>query len=106
MKTIPPGLLDKAIARLVKEFHPEEIYLFGSHAWGEPTYDSDVDFFVVVRESDERPVKRAQRAHRALIGLDFPKDVIVRTRVEVEEGRRVPSSVTSTVLRKGRRLYG
>jgi predicted nucleotidyltransferase len=106
MKTIPPGLLEEAIARLVKAFNPEAIYLFGSHAWGEPTHDSDVDFFVVVHESDERPVKRAQRAHIALIGLNFPKDVIVRTRFEVEEGGRVPSSVTSTVLKKGRRLYG
>ena len=70
------------------------------------TGDSDLDIFVVVRESDEKPVQRAQRAHCSLIGLDFPKDVLVRTRTEVEEGRRFPSSVVSTFLKKGRRLYG
>ena len=106
MKIIPQGLLEKAVKRLVEEFHPEEIYLFGSHAWGTPTGDSDVDFFVVVQDSDEKPLQRAQRAHCSLIGLDFPKDVLVRTRMEVEEGRQVPSSVTNTVLQKGRRLYG
>jgi predicted nucleotidyltransferase len=106
VKDIPPGLLEEAIARLVEEFRPEEIYLFGSHAWGTPTPDSDVDLFVVVRESDEKPVRRAQRAHCSLIGLDFPKDVLVRTRAEVEEGRRIPSSVTCAVLKKGRRVYG
>src|SRR6266702_4777942 len=98
MKDIPAGLLERAIARLVQEFRPEEIYLFGSHAWGTPTPDSDVDLFVVVHDSDEKPVRRAQREHRSLIGLDFPKDVLVRTRAEVEEGRQVPSSVTCTVL--------
>ena len=106
MKIIPSGLLEKAVDRLVNEFHPEEIYLFGSHAWGTPTGDSDLDFFVVVRESDEKPVQRAQRAHCSLIGLEFPKDVLVRTRAEVEESRQLPSSVVSTILEKGRRLYG
>ena len=106
MKEIPPHLLDEAIARLVKEFQPEEIYLFGSHAWGVPTFDSDVDFLVIVPDSLEKPVQRAQRAHCSLIGLDFPKDVLVRTRAEVEEARAHPSSVTNAILRKGRRLYG
>jgi predicted nucleotidyltransferase len=106
MKTIPSGLLEEAVSRLVKEFQPEQIFLFGSHAWGAPTADSDVDLFVVVRESPEKPVKRAQRAHCSLIGLDFPKDVLVRTRAEVEVGSRIPSSVTSAVLKRGRRLYG
>ncbi|MCX8091118.1 MAG: nucleotidyltransferase domain-containing protein [Verrucomicrobiae bacterium] len=90
----------------MEEFHPEAIYLFGSHAWGTPTEDSDVDLFVIVRESTEKPLHRAQRAHRCLIGLNFPKDVLVRTRAEVEEGQQIPSSVTSSVLRKGRRIYG
>ena len=31
----------------------------GYHAWGTPTGDSDLDFFVVVRESNERPVQTA-----------------------------------------------
>jgi uncharacterized protein len=106
VKDIPSGLLEKVVARLVDEFRPEEIYLFGSHAWGTPTTDSDVDLFVVVHDSDEKPVRRAQRAHCSLIGLDFPKDVLVRTRAEVEEGRSVPSSVTCSVLKKGRRIYG
>ena len=98
--------MEKAVNRLVKEFHPEAIYLFGSHAWGTPTGDSDVDFFVVVGDSAEKPLQRAQRAHCSLIGLDFPKDVLVRTRREVDEGRQIPSSVTNAVFKKGRRLYG
>jgi len=34
VKTIQPGILEEAIERLKKEFQPEEIYLFGSHAVG------------------------------------------------------------------------
>ena len=63
MKVIPQGLLEKVVERLKTEFQPEEIFLFGSHAWGTPDENSDVDLFVVVRESAERPIQRMQRAH-------------------------------------------
>ena len=84
MKAINADLLQTATQRLVAEFQPEEIYLFGSHAWGDPQDDSDVDLFVVVRDSDETPIRRAQRAHRCLRGLRLPKDVLVETRQEVD----------------------
>ncbi len=56
MKTLSPELLKQAVDRLVVEFRPEAIYLFGSHAWGVPTDDSDVDLFVIGPESGESPV--------------------------------------------------
>ncbi len=58
MKTIPSGVLEEAVERLKAEFQPEEIYLFGSHAWGTPDDDSDVDLMVIVPDSDERSIKR------------------------------------------------
>ena len=51
LKTIPPGLLEQAVERLKSEFQPEQIWLFGSHAWGTPTEDSDVDLMVIVPSS-------------------------------------------------------
>ena len=35
MQTIDQGLLDEVVDRLAVEFHPEQIILFGSHAWGD-----------------------------------------------------------------------
>ncbi|MDR1051627.1 MAG: nucleotidyltransferase domain-containing protein [Deltaproteobacteria bacterium] len=32
----------------------DKIYLFGSYAYGEPTEDSDLDFYVVVPNDSER----------------------------------------------------
>ena len=61
MKTIQPGLLEEAVERLKKEFQPEEIYLFGSHAWGTPSEDSDVDLMVIGRRYDERQVSEIER---------------------------------------------
>ena len=106
MKTIPPGLLDAAVERLKAEFQPEEIYLFGSHAWGTPTEDSDVDLMVIVPSSDERDIKRMQRAHLCLTPIGFAKDVLVPTRAQVDRYKHLRASLFHQVLTKGRKLYG
>lgn len=106
MKTISQSLLTKAVERLKAEFQPEEIYLFGSHAWGTPTEDSDVDLMVIVRNSGEKSVQRMQRAHRCLNGLGFSKDVLVPTRAQVDRYKHLRASLFHQVLAKGRKLYG
>ena len=98
--------MDKAVERLKAEFQPEEIYLFGSHAWGTPTDDSDVDLMVIVRESSEKAIRRMQRAHRCLTGLGFSKDVLVPTRAQVDRYKHLHASLFHQVLAKGRKLYG
>ena len=106
MKTVPTSFLEQAVQRLVKEFRPEAIYLFGSHAWGTPTEHSDVDLFVIVAQSDESPVQRAQRAYRILGDLGFSKDILVGTRAEVERFGHLRAALSHQILTKGRKLYG
>ena len=106
MKTIPSGVLQEAVERLKAEFQPEEIYLFGSHAWGTPDDDSDVDLMVIVPDSDERSIKRLQRAHLCLSGIGFAKDVLVPTRTQVDRYKHLRASLFHQVLAKGRKLYG
>jgi predicted nucleotidyltransferase len=106
VKTIPEGLLDKAVELLKAEFQPEEIYLFGSHAWGTPTEDSDVDLMVIVHDSSERSIQRMQRAHRCLGDLDMSKDVLVPTRAQVNRYKHLRASLFHQVLTQGRKLYG
>ena len=106
MNALSPELLREIVRRLVEEFHPERIILFGSHAWGTPSPDSDVDLLVVVAASQLPPAQRAVRAHRALRGLGIPKDVLVRTRDEIERYRLVPASLEAEILERGRPLYG
>ena len=106
MKAAFEDLLQTATQRLVAEFRPEEIYLFGSHAWGTPGKDSDMDLMVIVPQSDERPIRRDQRAQRCLGRLLVSADVLVRTRNEVNRLREVLGSLTHEVLHKGRKVYG
>jgi predicted nucleotidyltransferase len=50
--------------KIAREFHPEKIILFGSHARGHARPDSDVDLMVVM-DSDEHPSRiAAEITHR------------------------------------------
>jgi predicted nucleotidyltransferase len=96
----------EAIAsRLAAAFHPLAIYLFGSHARGEATADSDLDFLMVVSSSDQPRYRRAQQARKALRVIPVPKDVIVLTQDEWDREGRVPVSLVNTVRREGRLLH-
>ena len=105
MKTIDQELLNEAVRRIVAALQPEAIYLYGSHAYGQPHQDSDVDLFVVVNDSVLPPHKRAVAAYRALRGLYLPAEVKVVTRAEFERRARWHSSIERIVLDKGKVLY-
>ncbi len=104
MQELSPLLLQEITDRLVSEFHPEEIILFGSHAWGEPGENSDLDLLVIISQSDLSPARRAMHAHRCLQGLNVPKDILVRTR-KVERFRHVRASLEYQIFDKGTVLY-
>ena len=96
----------EGIRRIANALNPEKIYLFGSHAWGMPTPDSDIDLFVIVKESEHPAYRRSREAYRSLRGLREPFEVIVRTTAEVEKSKAVASSLVKKVLEHGKLLYG
>ena len=105
MKKLDESMLQDITNRLVTEMHPEKIILFGSHAWGTPTDDSDVDLLVVVKESELSPARRAAQAHRCLQELGIAKDILVRTQAEADKYRHVHASLECQIFEKGRVLY-
>ena len=105
MKTVDPALLEKAVRRIVAVLHPEAIYLYGSHAYGEPHEDSDVDVLIVVGDSSSSPRKSAILAYGALRGLFLPVEVKVVPRAEFERRAQWLSSIERVVSRKGKVLY-
>ena len=106
MKTIPAVIRKEIIRRLVDEFQPEKIYLFGSHAWGKPDAESDMDLLVIIEKSREKPIQRAVRAQRSLRGMKIPVDVLVKTRKEFERYTSVKASLEAQIAREGKLLYG
>lgn len=96
--------MKEAVRKIVSEFNPEKIILFGSYAYGKPTADSDVDLMVVM-ETTERPHKRAVALRKILKNLGIPKDIIVKTPDEFERFRDIVGTIVYPAAHKGRVLY-
>ncbi|MCX6856227.1 MAG: HEPN domain-containing protein [Verrucomicrobia bacterium] len=99
-------VIEEATRRLVAEFQAEQIWLFGSYAWGESTEDSDLDLAVVVRAGDESTSHLAQRAHGCLNRLELAKDVLVYRDAEFNRYRHAQPSLMYQIVHEGRLLHG
>lgn len=98
--------LDAITQRIVNAVHPEKIILFGSHVWGQPSADSDIDIMVIVDKSDQPGYRRARDVYRSLRGLKLPVEVLVRTNEELARGMHLKTSLERKVIENGRVLHG
>jgi predicted nucleotidyltransferase len=98
------AITDIIISRIVATANPISIILFGSHAYGTPDNDSDIDLLVV---EDDGPSKRREsvRLWELLADIPIAKDIIVATREEFEFYRGQAGSVYRTAYEKGVVLY-
>jgi predicted nucleotidyltransferase len=88
---------------IVTRFDPETIILFGSHASGTASVESDVDLMVVM----ETPVSEAEQAVRICQAIDyrFGLDLLVRTPETLEQRLGLGDQFIREVLATGRTLY-
>jgi predicted nucleotidyltransferase len=96
--------IDEAVRRIVKQFHPAKIILFGSHARGSAMPDSDVDLLVVMDVKDSKR-KQAVEIDLALSDRTFPLDLIVVTPEEFEKYRDVAGHILHPAVREGKVVY-
>jgi predicted nucleotidyltransferase len=105
MNHIDDELLRQITRRLVEQFRPEQVILFGSRVWGMPNAGSDVDLMVIIPHSDLPEYERCVLGHRCLAGLDVSKDVIVKTRAEFDFLREVRASLEHKIATQGKVIY-
>jgi predicted nucleotidyltransferase len=99
--------LDMALKQIVRKlltYEPRKIILFGSHAYGQPDADSDLDLLVVTDVA--LPLSERYLGVRRTIGpLDFPLDVFTMTHQEFEETREVIGGLAYAPAKYGKILY-
>ena len=96
--------IQQMVNRIVREFHPERIILFGSHARGDAGPDSDVDLLVVMPIADSKRDKQLE-IRRALRSIRAPTDIIVSTPEEFEWRREVIGTIEYPAVKEGKVLY-
>lgn len=103
-KRVSRRQIDAVVRKIVDEFNPEKIILFGSYAYGKPTIDSDVDVLVVM-PSVERPAARAAQVYKAVRGKPFPMDILVRTPQEVAQRLAIGDFFFEEIIERGKIMY-
>ena len=86
--------------RIVDEFAPSMVLLFGSRARAEARPDSDVDLIVVWKD-EYPPPKRAAAIRRALGHIGSPLDLAVVTPTEFARLREWRGGVFHAAAREG-----
>ena len=95
----------RALAKHIAEkFDPEEILLFGSHAYGKPQAWSDVDLLVVM-DTPKGEAETSLEIYKSLPRITFSLDIVVRPREVIERRKKLGDWFLIDITEKGKVLY-
>ncbi len=105
---ISEELKNTIVSQITQSVKPAAIFLFGSHAYGTPHEDSDIDLLVVV-DSDVVPQNYEEKSNiylsvsRAIRDVErkIPIDLIVYTKPEFERFKEIGSIFSRRILKDG-----
>jgi hypothetical protein len=105
----PPTLtrerLDEIVRRLVAALAPARVYLFGSHAYGQPHQGSDVDVMVVL-PGPVPPVSVCYRqGYACLRGMGLPIELHFASLDGFDRRRTVRGSLEHEIGQRGSLVY-
>jgi predicted nucleotidyltransferase len=89
--------------QIVREFQPERIILFGSHAYGRPSPDSDVDLLIIIPHQGKN-WELASRI-RGTVRPGFPVDFLVRSPGQLQRRLAMRDSFIQEIMSHGKILY-
>ena len=100
---VPMDRIQEFCDRIVREFHPDRIILFGSHARGDAGKYSDVDLLVIMPFEGHSARKAADI--RIRLKPSFPLDLVLRTPETVERRLALGDFFLQEVMEEGRVLH-
>lgn len=98
--------LNEIVRRLVADYQPEKIILFGSYAYGEPHEDSDLDL-LIIKETPDRLITRIFTVHELVTDMhpSIGLEPLILTPAELEQRLRIGDQFVAEVLARGALLY-
>ena len=101
---IPKETIRALAKHIATQFDPDEIILFGSHAYGNPSAWSDVDFLVVM-DAPNGELETAIEISKSLPELRFGVDIVVRSKETLEKRKKLGDWFLIDISEKGEVLY-
>jgi predicted nucleotidyltransferase len=103
-KRIPMKSIRAVANHIAEKFDPEQIILFGSHAYGKPTAWSDVDLLVVM-DTPKGEMEAILEVGRSLPDVTFSVDIVVRSKKVLERRKKLGDWFLREITKKGKILY-
>ncbi|SRR6266571_7090414 len=89
--------------QIAREFHPKKIILFGSHAYGKPEWDSDVDLLVIMPFTGRHTKKAIEILNR--LNPTNGIDLLVRTPQQVQKRLAMGDFFMREIIERGKVMY-
>jgi predicted nucleotidyltransferase len=99
---VPMRVIRRFARQVAERFQSDKIILFGSHAYGTPNADSDVDILVIMPARNQHD--QAARI-RWYVPAPFPMDLIVRTPKNLAWRLAEGELFHTEIMTKGKILY-
>jgi hypothetical protein len=97
--------LDWLVRRLVDDFDPAQIWLFGSRARGDARPDSDFDLLVVAKPEGRFGSEDYELLYASTAGSGVACDIVPCSMRDFAEGAELKTSFVRAILSEGRRIY-
>jgi predicted nucleotidyltransferase len=97
-------IIIEIVERIIKEYKPKKVILFGSYAYGEPTEDSDIDVLIVT-ERNLSPEEIYEIRRQFLRDFSMSVQVVCVSDQEFAETKDIIGGVTYPASKYGETLY-
>ena len=99
--------VDKLKEVIINTLPIEQIYLFGSYAYGTPRKDSDLDFYVVLKDEVQiRELDAVLKIRLAIVSVtNMPLDIIATKKSRYQKLIMGPT-LERKIAREGIKIYG
>ena len=104
--------IKKQIVDQIKKIKPYKIVLFGSHAYGKPNIESDVDLLVITKDeflpknfTEKNEIYLTVSNEITNIEKKYPIDLIVHTKAMHRKFLELDSMFSKKITAKGMVLY-
>jgi predicted nucleotidyltransferase len=100
------NVINNMLKRLIDQYSPIKVILFGSYALGNFDIDSDIDL-LIVKDTHERFIDRWYAVGSILADThpSIPVDTLVLTPQEIERRLSIGDQFIAEILEKGKLLY-
>jgi len=103
-KRIPMKTIRAIAKHIAEKFNPEQIILFGSHAYGKPSAWSDVDLLVVM-DTPRGEIETILEIVDSLPDVLFSVDILARSHKVIKKRQSLGDQFMIDIVKKGKVLY-